>query len=242
MKHKRHKKQKISDNNYVDFLSKTIEDWKIEESMWDSSISKHFVFRNSSYFERKNTYDKSNDNIMDFLHQSSTQLDLKVILITDDNLNCTVFGRLDLFKIHPIPDEVANRCLIGRNSEEKRRREYEFYDLKYKFFACEGDNMNRRRKSVFQAVHNTPWVILKRERKSVPEYCLVPLSKLRQMQKRKYYQLLHFFNELQNIRIDAISESFVKSECLQSQHESISCSDEINEFGAYEDSIICGQK
>ena len=64
MKHKRHKKQKISDNNYVDFLSKTIEDWKIEESMWDPSISTHFVFRNSSYFERKNTYDKCNDDII----------------------------------------------------------------------------------------------------------------------------------------------------------------------------------
>ena len=45
----------MSANYYADFLSRTIEDWKIEESMWDTIISNHFMFRNDYYFERKNT-------------------------------------------------------------------------------------------------------------------------------------------------------------------------------------------
>ena len=233
---------KISDNDYVDFLSKLIADWKIEESMWDSSLSKHFIFRNSTYIERKNTYDRSNGNTMDFLHQTATELDLIIILITDDSLNCTVFGRLDLFKIHTIPDEVANRCLIG-NADESRRKEYEFADLRYRSFAFH-KNMNRRRKLVFRDIHNTPWVILERKAKQVPEYGLVPMSKLRQMPKREYYNLLHFFNKLQKIRIDAISanESLVQTDSLQSQDESTYWSDEIEEGEEIEDSNQCHLK
>ena len=241
-KHKMVKKRrpKINDNvkiNYVDFLSKTIADWKIEESMWDSSIAKHVIFRNSTYIERKNTYDRSNGNTMDFLHQTAAELDLIIILIADDSVNCTLFGRLDLFKIHSIPEEVANRCLIG-NADESRRREYEFADLKYRSFAFWDNNMNPRRKKVFRDVHNTPWVILERKTKQIPEYCLVPMSKLRQMPKREYYNLLHFFNRLQRIRIDAISanESLVQSDSLQSENESTEEGEKI------EDSNQCHRK
>ena len=110
----------MSANYYADFLSKTIEDWKVEESMWDTIISNHFMFRNNYYFERKNTYDKSNGDTMNFLHQIATKLSLIVILIVEENLNCTVFGRTDLLKIHPIPRQVAPRCLIGtKDTKEK---------------------------------------------------------------------------------------------------------------------------
>ena len=217
----------MSDNNFVDFLSTTIADWKIEESMWDSSLSNHFIFRNNYYFERKNTYDKSKGDIMNFLHQTATRLKLIIILISDEFSNCSVFGRPDFFQIHSIPHQVAARCLIHpKDRTEKRRTEYEFYDLKYRAFTREGNNIN----PLFLAVHNTPWVILQRHTKHVPEFCLVPLSKLRKMPNEQYFKLLHFFNKLQNIRIDAISanESLVKS-FVQSQETLSSHSDEMDE-------------
>ena len=230
----------MSANYYADFLSKTIEDWKVEESMWDTIISNHFMFRNNYYFERKNTYDKSNGDTMNFLHQIATKLSLIVILIVEENLNCTVFGRTDLFRIHPIPRQVAPRCLIGtKDTKEKRRREYEFYDLKYRSFTREGTNMN----PLFMAVHNTPWVILQREIENVPEYCLVPLSRLRKMSNEQYFKLLHFFNKLQNIRIDAISanQSLVQS-FVQSQDMLTNRSEKIIEGEKNEDSNKCGRK
>ena len=230
----------MSDNNFVDFLSKTIADWKIEESMWDSSLSNHFIFRNNYYFKRKNTYDKSNGDIMNFLHQTATKLKLIIILISDGFSNCSLFGRLDFFQIHSIPHQVAARCLIHpKDRTEKRRTEYEFYDLKYRGFTREGNNIN----PLFLAVHNTPWVILQRQTKNIPEFCLVPLSKLRKMPNEQYFKLLHFFNKLQKIRIDAISanESLVKS-FIQSQETCSSQSDEMTEEKVIESPNKCDKK
>ena len=66
---------------------------------------------------------------------------------------------------------------------------------------------NLRNQQTFRRVVNIPWIILQREISNALEYCLVPMSKLRNMPRAQYFTLLHFFNELQNIRKESVSSN-----------------------------------
>ena len=227
----------MSETNVADFLSKTISNFELDESLWDSNISNHFISREKDYFGREKLDDET---IIDFLEEQSRELNIKVVLIETEDLNCTIFGREELFEMLAIPEKLK-KSLLNVTPEESQKMRYkkswsfnEFSDLKYQSFGSmntEIFSLQNQRK--FRAILNIPWVILQRKTDSLPEYCLVPMSKLRNMPREQYFLLLHFFNELQNVGKEVISSNDVlkKPKDLQQNNEDILSMDNLKRHG-----------
>ena len=134
----------------------------------------------------------------------SKELKMKVVLIGTGDLNWTMFGRPELFEMFAIPNGQPN-CLLNGTIEEirEKRQIYEFCDLQYQSFGTV--RLYRKDQRSLRRVLNIPWIILQRETNNLPEYCLVPISKLKDMPREQYFILLHFFNELQIIKKEANS-------------------------------------
>ena len=194
----------MSETNIADFLSKTISNFELDESLWHSNISNHFISRDKDYFGREKLNDET---IIDYLQAQSKELNLKAVFIGTEDLNGSIFGRPELFEMFAIPAGLPNFLLNGTKEEiRKKRKIYEFCDLQYQSLGSipiEKNCANRKKRNV----RNIPLIILQRERNNVPEYCLVPMSKLRNMPRDQYFILLHFFNEFQIIKKEAISSN-----------------------------------
>ena len=197
----------MSETNIADFLSKTISNFELDESLWDSNISSHFISREKDYFGREKL---DGETIIEYLQAQSKELNMKVILIETEDLNWTMFGRTDLFEMFAIPTRPMPFLMYGTREEiRKKRGIYEFCDLQYQTFGSvtiEGKHQDRILRR-FRQVLNIPWIILQRDINSSPEYCLVPINKLRDMPREQYFILLHFINELQNIGKEGISSN-----------------------------------
>ena len=58
----------MSETNIADFLSKTISNFELDESLWDSSISNHFISKEKFQFGREKLDDET---MIDFLQEQS---------------------------------------------------------------------------------------------------------------------------------------------------------------------------
>ena len=137
----------------------------------------------------------------------SKELKMKVVLIETQDLNLTILGRPGLFKMLAIPSGLPNFLLNGTIEEIRMKRKiYEFCDLQYQSLGPIPFEKKRSKREKSN-VRNIPLIILQREINNTPEYCLVPMTKLRNMPRDQYFILLHFFNELQIIRKEAVSSN-----------------------------------
>ena len=187
----------MSETNIADFLSKTISNFELDESLWDSNISNHFISREKDYLGREKL---DSETLIDYLQAQSKELNMKVVLIGTEDLNWTIFGRPELFEMLAIPTGLPNFLLNGTIEERRQKRKiYEFCDLQS--FGSISIERNCRAGTLrrFRSAENIPWIIFQRETNNLPEFCLVPISKLRGMPREQYFILLHFFNELQAI-------------------------------------------
>ena len=193
----------MSETNIADFLSKTISNFELDESLWDSNISNHFISREKDYFGREKL---DSETIIEYLQEQSKELKMKVVLIGTEDFNWTILGRPGLIKMWAIPSGLPN-CLLNGTMEEiqEKRKIYEFCDLQYQSFGSV--HLGWKDKRSLRHVLNIPWIILHRETNNLPEYCIVPISKLRDMSREQYFILLHFVNELQIITKEAISSN-----------------------------------
>lgn len=194
----------MSETNIAVFLLKTISNFELDESLWYSNISNHFISREKDYLGREKL---DSETIIDYLQAQSKELNMKIVLIGTEDFNSTIFGRSEIFKMLAIPNGLPN-CLLNGTIDEIRgkRKIYEFCDLQYQSLASipvEYKSSNREKRKV----RNIPMIILHRETDNLLEYCLVPISKLKNIPRQQYFILLHFFNELQIIRREAISSN-----------------------------------
>lgn len=196
----------MSETNIADFLSNTISNFEIDESLWDSNISNHFTSRDKDQFGREKL---DGETIIDYLQEQSKELKIKVVLIGTEHFSWTIFRRPDLFEIFWIPAKLPKFLLNGKMKERpKKYRTFEFCDLHFQSFSSLPiQKFPVRQQNRFRHVLNIPWIILQRETQNLPEYCLVPISKLKDMPREQYFMLLHFFNELQIIKNEDISSN-----------------------------------
>jgi len=196
----------MSETNIADFLSKTISNFELDESLWDSNISNHFTSRDKDQFGREKL---DGETIIDYLQEQSKELKIKVVLIGTEHSNWTIIGRPELFEIVWVPTHLPNFLLNGTKKERgKKHKSFEFCDLHYQSFGSLAIEMfPLRQQNRLRRVLNIPWIILHRETQNLPEYCLVPISKLKDVPREQYLILLHFFNELQIIKNEAISSN-----------------------------------
>ena len=195
----------MSETNVADFLSKTISNFELEESFWDSNISNHFISRENFHFGRAKLDDET---VTNYLQEQSQELNMKVVLIETEDLNCTMLGRPELFEMFAIPTGLPNFLLNGTIEEIRAKRKiYEFCDLQYQTFGSFPHERYSRDQRRYRQAVNIPWIILQRTTDNLPEYCLVPISKLRNMPREQYFILIHFFNELHNAMKGAISSN-----------------------------------
>ena len=193
----------MSETNIADFLSQTISNFELDESLWDSNISNHFISREKDNFGREKL---DGETTIEYLKEQSKELKIKVVLIGTEDFNWTILGRPGLIKMWAIPSGLPN-CLLNGTIEEmwEKRKIYEFCDLQYQSFGS--IHLGRKDQRNLRHVLNIPWIILQRETNNSQEYCLVPISKLRDMPREQYFILLHFFNELQIFKKEAISSN-----------------------------------
>ena len=195
----------MSETNISDFLSKTISSFELDESLWDSNISNHFISREKDYLGREKL---DGETITDYLQEQSKELKMKAILIGTADLNWKIFGRPELYEMLAIPTKLPNFLLNGTLEERhKKRKIYEFCDLQSFGSVSIEKNCRAGTQRRFRSALNIPWIILQREICNLTEYCLVPISKLKAMPREQYFILLHFLNELQNISNEAISSN-----------------------------------
>ena len=220
----------MSETNIANFLSKTISNFELDESLWDSNISNHFISRDKDYFGREKL---DGETIIDYLQEQAKKLRMKVVLIGTEDFNWSVLGRPGLFKMLAIPSRLPNWLLNGTIEEiQKKCKIYEFCDLQYqllgKIVSKKIDSIPKKRSNREKSkVRNIPMIILQRKTDNLPEYCLVPMSKLRGMPRDQYFILLHFFNELQIIRKEAIPSN----DTLNQPNEDILTDENIKEHG-----------
>ena len=201
---------KMSETNVADFLSKTISNFELEESFWDSNISNHFISRENDYFGREKL---DGETITDYLQEQSKELNMKIVLIETEDLNCTMFGRPEIFEMFAIPTGLPNFLLNGTIEEIRAKRKiYEFCDVQFQIYGSSPkERYPRKHRTYYRRAINIPWIMLQRKTGNLAEYCLVPMSKLRNMPREQYFILLHFFNELQNAIKGAISSNHAQS-------------------------------
>ena len=193
----------MSETNIADFLSKTISNFELDESLWDWNISNHFISREKFQFGREKLDDET---MIDFLQEQSRELNIKVVLIETEDFNYTIFGRTELFEMFAVPTRLPSYLLNGTIEEIRaKRKTYEFCDLQCQSFGSIPIERKHQNLRIFRHLINIPWIILQRKTENLPEYCLVPVSKFRDMTREQYLILLHFFNELQIVRIEANS-------------------------------------
>merc|ERR1711911_246956 len=124
---------------------------------------------------------------------------MKAVLIGTEDFNWKIFGRPELFEMLAIPTKLPNFLLNGKTKERpKKHKTYEFCDLQYQSFRSLPsrfllESFPTRQRNRFRRVLNIPWIILHRETNNLTEYCLVPVSKLKDMPGEQYFILLHFF-------------------------------------------------
>ena len=113
--------------------------------------------RENDFFGREKLNDET---IIDFLQHQARELNLKVVLIENEDLNSTMFGRSELFEMLAIPTKGL-KCLLNGTGDEiqKKLHIFEFCDLKYKSFGSintlQFNPQNQRR---FQAILNIFWL------------------------------------------------------------------------------------
>ena len=56
--------------NIADFLSKTISNFELDESLWNSNISNHFISREKDYFGREKL---DGETIIEYLQEQSKE-------------------------------------------------------------------------------------------------------------------------------------------------------------------------